>query len=333
MRLVQIAHASGERRVALVNGSKLKTFARFSSTYQLVTAAIWVQCALTSLALSQAGESGLELDYDEVYTGNSAWRLLPPIDHPDAPSRCLITGTGLTHTASAEKRRAMHENTTQENDSIRMYRWGVDKGRPAPGAIGVSPEWFYKGTGDTVRACGEPLVVPAFAEDAGEEPEIAGAYLVDVSGQPRRIGMVIGNEFADHQFEKRNYLYLAASKLRECAIGPELWIDPVFEDIRGHVKIERQGSPVWSAELATGEKNMCHSLANIEHHHFKFPEHRRSGDIHIHFFGADAFSFGEGVVLEEGDVIEIAFDGFGRPLRNPIRFQHNDASVIAAKPV
>src|SRR5205823_1770096 len=153
--------------------------------------------------------------------------------------------------------------TAPENDSIRMYKWGVESGKPDPGAIGISPEWFYKGTGGIVRGCGEALRVPGFAEDAGEEPEIAGLYLVDGSGQPRRVGMSIGNEFADHQFEKRNYLYLAASKLRECALGPELWVDPVFEDIRGQVKIERDGSVIWSSELATGQKNMCHSLANI----------------------------------------------------------------------
>lgn len=273
------------------------------------------------------------MDYDEVYIGKSEWRLLPPIDHPQAPSKCLVSGTGLTHTASAEKRRTMHANTVPENDSSRMYRWGVENGRPDPGAIGIPPEWFYKGTGDIVRACGDALRVPGFAEDAGEEPEIAGLYLVDGSGQPRRVGMSIGNEFADHQFEKRNYLYLAASKLRECALGPELWVDPVFEDIRGQVKIERDGRVIWSSQLATGQKNMCHSLANIEHHHFKFPEHRRPGDVHVHFYGADAFSFGEGIVLRGEDVVEIAFDGFGRPLRNSVCFEPRDHRPITVMPV
>ena len=62
---------------------------------------------------------------------------------------------------------------------------------------------------------------------------------------------------------------------------------------------------------------MCHSLANMEHHHFKFEAHRRPGDIHVHFFGADAFSFGEGVQLADGDWMQVRFDGFGKPLRNP----------------
>lgn len=332
MRLVQVAHTNGERRVALVNGPELRTLGRFASIYALVKKAIETQCPLGEFASTQADESGVDLDYDAIYSGKSAWRLLPPIDHPDS-SKCTITGTGLTHTASAETRRAMHQGAVQENDSIRMYKWGVAGGKPTEGASGVSPEWFYKGTGDIVRGCGDPLLVPSFAEDAGEEAEVAGVYVIDDSGDPRRIGMAAGNEFADHKFEQRNYLYLAASKLRQCALGPELRIDAPFADVRGHVKIERQGLPIWSAKLATGEDNMCHSVANIEHHHFKFPEHRRPGDVHIHFFGADAFSFSEGVLLEEGDIVEIAFEDFGRPLRNPIHFQREARAVIAAKPV
>ena len=64
---------------------------------------------------------------------------------------------------------------------------------------------------------------------------------------------------------------------------------------------------------------MSHSLANMEHHHFKFEGHRRPGDVHVHFFGADAFSFGEGVRLEDGDAMQVRFDGFGRPLRNVLK--------------
>src|ERR1035438_1530325 len=105
---------------------------------------------------------------------------------------------------------------------MRMYEWGVEGGRPEPDAIGVAPEWFFKGTGGVLRGHNEPLDVPAYAEDGGEEPEVAGIYVIDAAGHPRRVGMAAGNEFSDHGVEKRNYLYLAASKLRTCAIGPEL---------------------------------------------------------------------------------------------------------------
>lgn len=89
--------------------------------------------------------------------------------------------------------------------------------------------------------------------------------------------------------------------------------------MRGEVAIERAGEVLWSKPIQTGEAAMCHSLANLEHHHFKFEAHRRPGDVHVHFFGADAFSFGEGIRLIDGDVMQVRWDGFGRPLRNPVR--------------
>ena len=86
----------------------------------------------------------------------------------------------------------------------------------------MAPEWFYKGDGSIVAAPGQPLAMPAFALDGGEEAEIAVLYLIDDAGRPRRIGYALGNEFADHVLERQNYLYLAHSKLRPCAFGPEL---------------------------------------------------------------------------------------------------------------
>jgi hypothetical protein len=212
----------------------------------------------------------------------------------------------------------MHANVQQETDSARMYRWGVEGGNPAPMRVGTAPEWFYKGNGSIVRAHGEPLPIPEFAEDGGEEPELAGVYLIDSAGLPVRIGMTVGNEFSDHRFERRNYLYLAHSKLRFCAIGPELIVDPDFKEVPGEVRIIRGEQVLWNSAISTGESVMCHSLANIEHHHFKYPQHRTPGDIHVHFFGADAFSFGSGVELQNGDLMEIQFNGFGRPLRNVV---------------
>jgi hypothetical protein len=216
---------------------------------------------------------------------------------------------------------------------MRMFQWGVEGGRPPAGKPGVSPEWFYKGSGSILRAHNEPLDVPSFSEDGGEEPEIAGVYIIDPSGQPRRIGMVAGNEFSDHVFEKKNYLYLASSKLRTCAIGPELVVDPQFDSVSGEVTILRAGQAVWSKSLSTGEHEMCHSLANMEHHHFKFDAHKRPGDVHVHFFGADAFSFGEGIRLIDGDVMKLVFHGFGRPLMNPIRIATPSDALVAVRPV
>jgi hypothetical protein len=244
--------------------------------------------------------------------------LLVPIDHPE-PSRCLVSGTGLTHLGSATDRHAMHEQAESPlTDSMRMFRMGIEGGKPLAGECGVAPEWFYKGNGTMLRAAGEALQVPGYAEDGGEEAEVAGIYVIDSTGCPRRIGMAAGNEFSDHRFEKRNYLNLAGSKLRTCALGPELVLDPEFDRVPGQVSIERGGRTIWQREIATGESEMCHSLANLEHHHFKFEAHRRPGDVHVHYYGAHSLSFSDGVCLENGDVMSIQFDGFGRPLRNTV---------------
>src|SRR6185312_9870636 len=317
MRLVQIQNGAN-RRVALVDEPRLKLLAKANSVYDLATAADAKRLPLSQLIRDSLTNEAL--NYDEIYGGKSAWKLLPPIDHPREPASCLISGTGLTHLGSAKSRQAMHSASEAEmNDSMKIFKWGVDGGKPEPGKIGISPEWFYKGNAMMLRAHNESLDVPSHAEDGGEEAEIAGVYLVGADGAPRRIGMAIGNEFSDHKFEKKNYLNLAGSKLRTCALGPELVIEPEFQSVPGTVKIERAGKTIWSQEILTGEKEMCHSLANIEHHHFKFEGHRRPGDIHVHYFGACSLSFGAGILLEQGDVMEVAFQGFGRPLRNLLR--------------
>jgi hypothetical protein len=328
-RLVQIQNAT-TRRVALVEEPHLRVLAGVESIYDLAANLDVAGGSLTKVVREWL--STHRLDYNAVYSGNSEWRLLPPIDHPSEPARCLVSGTGLTHLGSAKNRDAMHEaGETDLTDSMKMFRWGVEGGKPAPGKIGVAPEWFYKGCGTILRAHGEALVVPAFAEDGGEEAEIAGVYFVGENGTPRRIGMAIGNEFSDHKFEKKNYLNLAGSKIRACALGPELAVDPEFQSVPGRVAIERSGRELWSREIATGEDEMCHSLANIEHHHFKFETHRRPGDVHVHYFGACALSFGDGVQLADGDVMEISFAGFGRSLRNPLHVALGAATLVEAK--
>jgi hypothetical protein len=231
----------------------------------------------------------------------------------------MVSGTGLTHLGSARDRHSMHAADNNDmTDSMKMFHWGKDGGRPEPGEIGTAPEWFYKGTGTMLRGHGQPLEIPGYAEDGGEEAEIAGIYVIAPDGLPYRVGMAGGNEFSDHRFEKKNYLNLAGSKLRTCALGPELVVDPEFSSVSAKVRIDRDGSVLWSGGFRTGEMEMCHSLRNLEHHHFKFEAHRRPGDVHVHFFGTDCLSFGAGIQLQDGDVMEVAFEGFGRALRNPV---------------
>jgi hypothetical protein len=329
LRLVQLRQQN-IRRIAVVQEPRLRLLRGHDSVHALAQAALASGRSLRELVAQLATEE--TLDYEAVYGGAASWRLLTPIDHPDEPARCLVSGTGLTHLGSAKDRSAMHlAATDQLTDSMRMFQWGLQGGRPAPGQAGVAPEWFYKGGGSILRTIGEPLEVPAYAEDGGEEAEAAGIYLIDAGGHPHRLGLVVGNEFSDHVFEKKNYLNLAGSKIRTCAIGPELVVAPDFSgSVPGRVAIERAGRVVWEKAIATGEAEMSHSLANLEHHHFKFESHRRPGDLHVHFYGAHSLSFGAGVKVADGDVMTVSFEGFGRPLRNPLRLT---APSTAAVPV
>jgi len=330
MRLVQLEGSDG-RRVALVEEPRLRLLEGCGSVYDLAS-----DCLNEGASLIEGIERRRSqdfLDYDAVYEGRAGCRLCPSADVPSEPARCLVSGTGLTHKASAKNRDAMHAAAQAVTDSTRMFQSGVDGGKPALGEVGVAPEWFYKGCGTVLRAHNEPLTVPEFAEDGGEEPEVAGVYLIDAEGAPRRIGFTAGNEFSDHVLERKNYLYLAASKLRTCAIGPELVVDGDFDLVPGEVSVHRGERILWSRDIRTGESAMCHRLSNIEHHHFKFEFHRRPGDLHIHFFGADAFSFGDGVRLEQGDVMQVRFEGFGRALQNPLSRAPSRASLVAVRPI
>jgi hypothetical protein len=296
-RLIQIKKGS-VRRVGLVDEPHVRLLDGCSSIYELAQIAIDAEKKLSEVAC------------------------------------CLVSGAGLTHIGSARGRQSMHATATDDlTDSMKMFRWGVEGGRPGPSDIGAPPEWFHKGTGSALRAHGEPLDIPAFAHDGGEEAEIAGVYIVAGDGRPYRVGMAVGNKFSDHVFEKKNYLYLAGSKLRTCALGPEVLLDGAFDAIPVVATIPRNGAVLWTRTFRTGESGMCHSLQNIEHHHFKFAAHRRPGDVHVHFFGTDCLSFSDQIRLQDGDVVQVAAEGFGRPLLNPVGVEKSKPGIVKVVPL
>lgn len=242
-----------------------------------------------------------------------------PVRHPDA-AHMFLTGTGLTHLGSASARDAMHSSESSEglSDSMKMFRMGIDGGKPAPGDIGVQPEWFYKGTGAAAVAPGDELVSPDFALDGSEEPEIAGIYVIGEDRLPYRIGYAVANEFSDHVTERANYLYLAHSKLRPASFGPEILLGELPGDIRGTSRIVRDDRVVWEKEFLSGEDNMSHTFANLEHHHFKYQLFCEPGDLHVHMFGTATLSFADNIRVLPGDVIEIDAPQLGMALRNSV---------------
>ena len=312
--LIQLTGSNGERRVALVLGpERVLLLAEPTTTYALAQEAIAQGRSLAAVVAGMG--TGEEASYASILARGA---LLPPLDHPD-PAHLFVTGTGLTHLGSADARNRMHAaEATVQTDSMKMFRAGLEGGRPAAGQIGVTPEWFYKGSGVALVGSETPLAMPGFALDGGEEPEVAGLYLIGPGGTPFRVGFALANEFSDHVLERQNYLLLAHSKLRRCSVGPELRTGPLPRDVRGHSRVLRGAEVIWEKEFLTGEENMSHTLANLEHHHFKYDIFRRPGDVHVHTFGTATLSFAEGIRCEPGDVFEIAANAFHLPLRNPL---------------
>ncbi|MBZ9797360.1 AraD1 family protein [Mesorhizobium sp. ES1-4] len=316
MRLVQYTTLDSGRLVGRVSddGNRLHPLDETSSVLELAQAAIAQGASIASLVEKRTGTASV--DYDELLRDG---RVLAPVDHPE-PARFLVTGTGLTHTGSAAARNQMHVLThgegAAESDSLKIFRMGLEGGKPGAGKIGIQPEWFFKGVGTCVVPPGAPLPMPAFAKAGAEEAEIVGLYLNGPDGHPYRIGYALGNEYSDHVTEGENYLYLAHSKLRSCSIGPELLIGDLPEEVRGHSRITRDGAVIWEQEFLSGEAHMSHSIANLEHYHFRYPMHRRPGDLHAYFFGAAVMSYASGVQTAPGDEYEIQAPAFGKPLRN-----------------
>jgi hypothetical protein len=314
MRIIQFANQQQGMQVGIVvDHHSIDVIAGENSVYALAQQAIESKQKLETLLSAQ--KIAERVNYDDLI---AAGRLLPPLTHPD-PAHTLVTGTGLTHLGSADSRNKMHQVKQQEmTDSMKMFQLGLEGGKPAPGAIGVQPEWFYKGDGSWITPPYQPIPSPAFALDHGEEPEIVGLYLIGPEGQPYRVGFALGNEFSDHVTEKQNYLYLAHSKLRPCSFGPELRLGDLPADVRGTSRVIRQGEIIWEKPFISGEQNMSHSIANLEYHHFKYTRFRRPGAVHVHFFGTATLSFADGLAIQPGDEFEISAEGFGRPLRNRV---------------
>jgi hypothetical protein len=319
MRLMQLT-ISNARHIAAIDGTSAWVVPGYATVYAFAHAAIAAHATLSELV--ERADKGDSVNPAQALAEG---RVFAPIDHPD-PAHLLVSGTGLTHLGSAAARDSMHAkiaNAAEDTltDSMRMFRMGLQRGKPRADETGVQPEWFFKGDGSSVVAPGQPLVSPWFAEDAGEEPEVAGVYVIGDDAQPYRVGFVLLNEFSDHVIERQNYLWLAHSKLRPCSFGPEMLLGDLPLDIRGSSRIRRNGALIFDQPFLTGEANMSHSIANLEAHQFKYRAFRRPGDVHVHTFGTGTLSFAAGIKTQAGDVFEIEAPEFGLPLVNPLAIE------------
>lgn len=325
MRLIQYIDKTGELRVGRIENTQVRQLANVASMYELALLAIEQGKSLEQIA--SAASVASEEPYAAILQSG---RIRAPLTHPD-PAHCLVSGTGLTHLGSAAARDAMHKKVARSEaeltDSMRLFKLGIEGGRPEAGSVGVQPEWFYKGDGGILVNPGAPLARPTFALDGGEEPELVGLYVIGPDGTPCRLGYALGNEFSDHVMERQNYLYLAHSKLRHCAVGPELRTGELPAHLEGHSRVRRGRETIWEKPFFTGEANMCHTFANLEYHHFKYAAHRRPLDVHLHFFGTATLSFADGIQVQDGDTFEIELAAFGAPLVNPLRIEADGFAI------
>lgn len=331
MQIIQFENKFNQRGVAKVESNVAYPIKDITTVRDLALLAIKNKVSLEQ-QVEILGFENETYDYLDLLEN---LRVLAPLDHPD-PAHCMISGTGLTHLGSASTRDKMHQQNLNDaeavTDTMRMFQLGIENGRPEQGQVGAQPEWFYKGDGSIVVRPGAELPLPSFAEDGGEEPEIAGLYVIGEDLKPYRIGFALGNEYSDHVMERRNYLYLAHSKLRFCSFGPALRTGELPKHLVGISRLRRNDQIIWEKEFLSGEDNMCHSLENLEYHHFKYAQFLKAGDIHIHYFGTATLSFADGIRAQENDEFEIEMSDFGHSLKNkltPIQSDFEIGSVLS----
>jgi len=204
MRLIQFIGNGGERKVGIVGNDNI-TLIAMPTVYELFRYADQKNISLEDAAV-EVKTNDVE-NYERLVQDK---RLLLPLDHPD-PYRLWVTGTGLTHLGSAVSRNKMHEaiqSAETLTDSMKMFRMGEENGKMKNNIPASQPEWFYKGNGLIAVPPGHSISSPSFALDGGEEPEIAGLYIINKKGNPVRIGFALGNEFSDHVMEKINRILL-----------------------------------------------------------------------------------------------------------------------------
>ena len=330
MRIIQFRGRDGARRVGRVSdGGIVHTIRGATTTYELALESIKKRTLIKNMIDERVTEEKDTMD--QILAEK---RIYVPFHHPN-PYHQMVSGTGLSHLGSASARNSMHAKLDQDEasltDSMKMFKWGLDGGKPKTAEIGTQAEWFYKGDGDWVSDPEAELIWPTYALDGGEEVELVGIYLIDETSTARRVGYALANEYADHVMERQNYLYLSHSKLRHCSYGPELLIGDLPLDIRGRARVLRADTVIWEEEWLSGNNHMSHSIENLEHHHFKYPEFRRPRDVHVHFFGAANGSFTKNIETQDGDIFEIESATFGHPLRNTLVKNTNQDKKIIVK--
>ena len=134
-----------------------------------------------------------------------------------------------------------------------------------------------------------------FALDGGEEPETRRP-VSRLRRRRRRIGSVFRSA-TNSPITSPSARITCTSRIRSCDPAPsDRSCAPARPPVHmeGMSRIHRADRIFGSVRSSPAKSNMCHTLANLEYHHFKYAAHRRPGDVHLHFFGTATLSFADG---------------------------------------
>ncbi|GIS58886.1 MAG: hypothetical protein CM1200mP2_11110 [Planctomycetaceae bacterium] len=284
MRVVQWEMPGEGRRVGVVDGDALLDVTAGDASLDRVSAVFDSACRdgvsfEERLSRVVANEDLPRVNYSELLAaspGGESPFLHPPLDHPD-PHYLLVSGTGLTHTGGMESRDKMHSGDSggpgRTDDRFRAdVRDGVGRRKTWTGGawrharVVLQREWIH------VARAGRTPRPPRlwFGWWRGNPGKLVGCYIVDSAGVPRRLGFRWGLNGLITRQRRSTTCPLAPSKLRTCPGGTgKLVTDWEFPDIDLQCTVRREGEMIYeSGPLKSGEKFMCHSLANCEDHHF-----------------------------------------------------------------
>ncbi len=142
---------------------------------------------------------------------------------------------------------------------MRMFRMGLEGGKPTDGEIGVQPEWFYKGDGSCLVGPGEPADLARLRAGRGRG---AGArrHLSDRPGRHAVPSRLLPVERVLRPRDRARQLPVARhSKLRQASLGPELLVGALPDHVEGTSRIRRDDELVFDKPFLSGEaKHVAH---------------------------------------------------------------------------
>lgn len=186
----------------------------------------------------------------------------------------------------------------------------------------TSGEWSYLGLGTSLRGHGDPVAIPDGQPMRHPIGDLAALYVIAPDGTPRRVGVTAGNPFRRAGFP-----------IRSNVLGPELILDATPANVEGSAAVYRGGARIWTQEYSSDGVPLLYALAALEPDHFRYSDHHRPGDAHIHFVGSRLFGDLADAPLEHGDTCEVAWSGLGKPLFYTIEKDYAEGRQLVASPL